>query len=200
MKVELINNKEKKIDLSKEVWEREFNEDLVAQAIYVFQSNQRAGTAHVKTRGDVAGGGRKPWKQKGTGRARQGSIRSPLWYKGGVTFGPSNERNWKKKLNKKMNKIAISCALSEMLRRGLVSFVSLEEKKEAKSARKEVANIIKKGMTLVTDDKNYLLGLRNVESANALRPSTMNIFDVTAAKNLVIDEKSVELLENRLKI
>lgn len=200
MKVEILNNKEKKLELSKEVWDIKFNEDLVAQAVYVYLSNQRAGTAHVKNRGDVAGGGRKPWKQKGTGRARQGSIRSPLWYKGGVTFGPSSARNWKRKINKKMSKIAIASALSELLRKKLVSFIALEEKKETKAVRKEVEKMIEKGMTFVTADKTYSLGLRNVKNVDVVKPEDMNIFDITRSRKMIIDEKAIEIIEKRLKI
>jgi len=92
---------EKNIKLNPQVWNVQLNPDLVAQVLYVYMNNERKGTAKAKTRGEVSGGGRKPWRQKGTGRARQGSIRSPLWRKGGVVFGPTDKRNWKRDINEK---------------------------------------------------------------------------------------------------
>ena len=113
--------------LNPQVWGVELNHDLVAQVLYVYMSNERKGTASAKTRGEVSGGGRKPWRQKGTGRARQGSIRSPLWRKGGVTFVPTN-RNWKKKINNKMAKKATCMMLSERLKEKKLEFVNIDKK------------------------------------------------------------------------
>ena len=88
------------------VWDLPYNADLVAQVLYVYRSNERKSTANVKGRGEVSGGGKKPWKQKGTGRARAGSTRSTIWVGGGVAFGNVGDRNWNRKINKKMGKKA----------------------------------------------------------------------------------------------
>ena len=126
-KVKVVEKKEttkKERTLNPNVWEVPFNADLIAQVLFVYNNNERKGTVHVKSRGDVSGGGKKPWKQKGTGRARQGSTRSPLWKGGGVTFA-SNNRNYSRKINKKMTKKATCIMLSERLREKALEFVSL---------------------------------------------------------------------------
>ena len=106
------NKSEKKIDLVDSIWAVPVNEDLVAQVIYVYLNNQRKFTATVKTRADVRGGGKKPWKQKGTGRARHGSIRSPLWVGGGVAFGPTGFKKLLK-IPRKMKNLSLKCLLSD---------------------------------------------------------------------------------------
>ncbi|MBD3329328.1 50S ribosomal protein L4, partial [Candidatus Dojkabacteria bacterium] len=135
VKVDIANKKDSKVDLKSKVWDVEFNEDLVTQAINIYLFNQRKGTAHSKTRAEVSGGGRKPWKQKGTGRARHGSIRSPIWVKGGVAFGPRSESNWKRSLNKKMNTKAICGLLSEIRRNDSLVIVKFPSSKEIKTIR-----------------------------------------------------------------
>ena len=110
MKTEVYNQQGKKVGqtiLPKEIFEVPMNADLVHQVFISHTANQRQNSAHTKNRGEVRGGGRKPWRQKGTGRARHGSIRSPLWKGGGVTFGPRNEKNWKKDIPKKMKRKAL---------------------------------------------------------------------------------------------
>jgi large subunit ribosomal protein L4 len=111
------------IELPAEIFGLTWNADLVHQVYTSQNSNARANTAKTKDRSEVSGTGKKPWKQKGTGRARHGSKRSPIWVKGGITFGPSPERNYKKKINKKMNAKALFTVLSEKLRNGQVMFV-----------------------------------------------------------------------------
>lgn len=116
MQVALFDNKgkksTKKVTLDKLVFEAKVNEALMTQAVFVYLNNQRQSNAHAKTRAEVSGGGKKPWAQKGSGRARHGSSRSPIWRKGGVTFGPRNDRNYKKSFAKKMKKNAIRSAFS----------------------------------------------------------------------------------------
>lgn len=111
------------IELPAEIFGLTWNADLVHQVYTSQNSNARANTAKTKDRSEVSGTGKKPWKQKGTGRARHGSKRSPIWVKGGITFGPSPERNYKKKINKKMNAKALFTLLSEKLRNGQILFV-----------------------------------------------------------------------------
>jgi len=104
--------KTEQIELPKEIFGKEFKPDLIHQVVVSMQSSQRQGTAHAKNRSEVRGGGKKPWRQKGTGRARHGSTRSPIWIGGGVTFGPTKDRNYKKSIPKKMRRAALLSTLS----------------------------------------------------------------------------------------
>ncbi len=201
--MKLINQKGKEIEdkmtLEKLVWSLPRNEDLVSQAIYVFQSNQRLSNAQAKSRGDVSGGGRKPFRQKGTGRARAGSTRSPLWVKGGVTFVP-NDRTWKKKLNDKMKKKAIAVVLSAKLKDEKVKFVKFSKKSESKTLRNDLTTLSSKLKTLVVSESEDILKVvRNLENVKISRPSTLNIFDALNNKLILIDAESVKVIEGRLK-
>lgn len=111
------------IEVPEAIFDIPWNADLIHQVIVSMQANARPTVAHVKGRGDVAGGGRKPWKQKGTGRARHGSTRSPIWVGGGITHGPSKEKNYSKRINKKMRAKALFVALSQKMRDGQIFFV-----------------------------------------------------------------------------
>lgn len=111
------------LKLSEDVFGLRFSSDLVHQVVNAMLANKRAGTAHTKNRGEVRGGGKKPWKQKGTGRARHGSIRSPIWVGGGIAHGPRNERNYKQKINTKMRVKALYTVLSKKFRDGEILFV-----------------------------------------------------------------------------
>ena len=129
------------IELPSEIFGLTWNADLVHQVYTSQNSNARANTAKTKDRSEVSGTGKKPWKQKGTGRARHGSKRSPIWVKGGITFGPSPERNYKKKINKKMNAKALFTLLSEKFRNGQILFV--DSIAPAAMKTKEASNIMK---------------------------------------------------------
>ncbi len=192
-------NKEKteEIKLNPKVWDVPYNADLVAQVLYVINSNERKGTSSVKGRGDVSGGGKKPWKQKGTGRARQGSIRSPLWVGGGVTFGP-NIKNWKRKINKKMSKEAMCIVLSERNRSDVVKVVDINSKGDVKGTREKIKKNISKGTLVISDIENVVLAVRNIKGINVVAPMKVNVKDVVKSKAVVIDKDSVNKLENRL--
>ncbi len=126
--------------MNEKVWGLAWNADLVSQVVEAMRSNARAGTAAVKDRGEVRGGGKKPWRQKGTGRARHGSSRSPIWRHGGITHGPLTEKVYIKKINKKARAKALSIVLSEKLRKGEVLFVDNIAMKEPKT--KEARTVI----------------------------------------------------------
>lgn len=185
------------VSLNPKVWDVEYNADLVAQVLYVFLSNERKGTSNAKGRGDVSGGGRKPWKQKGTGRARHGSIRSPLWVGGGVTFGPSN-KNWKRSINKKMVQKATCIMLSKRLKEEKVTFVSLDESKEIKNIRKSVNKELNGKTLVVSGNTNVDMAVRNIENVNVINPMNLNVKDIVRARKLLIDNDSVKILETRL--
>ena len=192
MKATILNSKTE-IELNDKVWAETYSEDLISQAVLVYLSNQRQSKADVKTRGEVDGGGRKPWAQKGTGRARQGSIRSPLWYKGGVTFGPSTDTNWSRKINKKMNRKAMRSAIARMLKTDKLFFVDFDGSDTTKKARTELLALKNKGsLTLISDKKEVVLGLRNVEDVNISRPSSINVYDITRSKQIFVDKNAVE--------
>ncbi len=123
-----------KLTLPKEIFGLPKNDDLVHQVVVSMQSNARTNVAHAKDRSEVRGGGRKPWKQKGTGRARHGSRRSPIWIGGGVTHGPSNEKNFDKKINRKMARKALHTVLSGKMKDGEVMFVDIFSTEEPKAS------------------------------------------------------------------
>jgi large subunit ribosomal protein L4 len=185
------------IKLNPKVWNVPYNADLVAQVLYVFQSNERKGTSAVKGKGDVSGGGKKPWKQKGTGRARHGSIRSPLWVGGGVTFGPNN-RNWKRSINRGMVKKAMCIVLSGRNREDAVKFFNIDSEKELKDIRKNTLKEISTKTLLISDNEKIRLALRNSKQINVLTPMRVNVKHVVGNKNILIDKESVNILESRL--
>jgi len=157
-----IKGKEKgTITLNESVWGLPWNADLVHQVATVMQGNQRSGTAHTKNRGEVRGGGKKPWKQKGTGNARHGSIRSPLWRGGGVTFGPRSDKDYSRKLNKKARRKALLTVLSQKLRDDEIIFVdSLSfDTPKTKEAVTFLASLAKgsKHIDLLTKKRNSAL-------------------------------------------
>src|SRR3989338_2870949 len=126
MEAKIYNQKGKvagTVELPERVFAAKFRADLVHQVVESMRSNSRAGTADTKGRGEVRGGGRKPWRQKGTGRARHGSIRSPIWVGGGVTHGPLKEKNYKRKISKKMRAQALYSVLSKKLKEGEIVFI-----------------------------------------------------------------------------
>jgi large subunit ribosomal protein L4 len=184
--------KEEQVKLNPLVWEVPYNGDLVAQVIYVYNSNERKGTVKQKGRGDVSGGGKKPWRQKGTGRARHGSTRSPLWIGGGVTF-PSKDRNFKKKINKKMVKKATVIMLSERLRNKELDFVKLTPAKSKKFREDKT-----KGNLVISENEKIEQLLRNVKRFNVVTPQKLNVKHLVGAKKVFVDDGSVKILEERL--
>ena len=134
----------KELELPENIFAAKWNADLVSQVLYSQASNRRAGTAHTKNRGEVSGGGIKPWQQKGTGRARHGSSRSPLWRHGGVTFGPRNDKNYKKTIPKGMKVSALFSLLSAKVKSGKVIFVDTIPDQSGKTKE---ADMVMKGLT-----------------------------------------------------
>lgn len=215
-KVYGVNGKEvSTITLPAEVFGRKKNSDLVHQVITSMLSNARAGTAHTKTRGEVRGGGKKPWKQKGTGRARHGSTRSPIWKGGGVTHGPRVEKNYSRTINKKMRVAALFTALSDKFRSGNVLFVEKLALSDAKtkSGAKVVAALSKvagferlagkKVAAFVAfpgkDDENRR-ALRNIASLEIGSIKDLNPVDVFSTRYLVITapEESLKMLSSKV--
>ncbi len=207
MKTDLYNMKGEKtgdVTLPKEVFGVEANPDLIYQVMRMQMLSRRQNTADTKDRSEARGGGRKPWRQKGTGRARHGSRRSPIWKGGGVTFGPTNERNYKKKINKKVKRAAVCMVLSAKKEKDFIFFVSDLNVKEPKT--KEMREFLKKTFcdksTLVVlpeMDKNIILSLRNIENVDTIQAKDVNALDLLSYKYLIIPEKSIKVIKETIK-
>lgn len=192
----------KEVEISDAVFGLPKNDDLVHQIFVSLGANQRQVLAHTKNRGERAGSGIKPWKQKGTGRARVGSSRTPTWRGGGVAFGPTKERNFKKKINKKMNTKAIATVLSGKLRDGEIIVLDKLELKEKKT--KEMARILKnlqiKGRMLMgfaASEKDLRAYSRNIEKVNNILVEKLNVLDMLNNKNLIVSYDSIKYLEEK---
>jgi len=186
------------IELPTDVFGLEWNADLVHQVVVGMQSNARANTAHTKDRSEVSGGGRKPWRQKGTGQARHGSKRSPIWRGGGITFGPRAERNYDKKINKKMRAKALLVALSQKLRDGHVLFVDdLSTEAGKTSAMKNIFESFAKvkGFETLNTKKHNNVFLTAVEPKDELKRSVKNLHHVSLAD--VTNLNVVDVLNHR---
>ncbi len=184
-----LKETEKTVTLNESIWSAKPNVDLVSQVVNVYRSNQRCSNASAKDRGDVSGGGKKPWRQKGTGRARHGSTRSPIWVGGGVVFGPTG-RNWKRSVNRKMKLGALASVLSDRLSKGDVYFVD-----SANFARDLFSDI--KSAFVITSNKEAYLRVRNLDGVNVGDPADVNVIDAMYGKKLFIDVDSLSALEGR---
>src|SRR5437667_3379432 len=191
------------IELPDAVFGVEMNEPLIHEAVRSFMANRRAGTSATKTRGDVSGAGRKLWKQKGTGRARIASLRSPLWKGGGNVHGPQ-PRDWSYNLPKKMRKRAMCSAISERLREGNLIIVN-ELKFDSPKTKDFIATLgsLKlSGKTLIVDSlKNtkLMLASRNVQTAKVVNSYGLNIYDLVNHQKVVLTPRTVEELVGILK-
>ncbi len=192
------------VDLNKDIFEVAIKPEVVHQ-VYVSQTgNQRSSIADTKTRGEVRGGGRKPWKQKGTGRARHGSTRSPIWSGGGVTFGPTSERNWKTKINKNTRRLATKMCLTDKAQNN--AFYVVEDFSFGESKTKKVAEFLKnlpaknKNFLLLNDEENKdLLKIsRNIKKINTVRAKDVNVLDLLSREAVIISKKGLEQLETIL--
>ena len=187
------------VDLKDEIFGIEPNEAVVHSVLVNFLANQRQGTQSTKTRAEVSGGGRKPWRQKGTGRARQGSIRAPQWIKGGIALGPK-PRSYKYTVNRKEKRLAIkSCLSSKVLEKELVVVDSLPLKEiKTKEMVNALNNLKVEGKTLILlPEKNETVqkSARNIEGVKTTLVNTINVYDLLKYKNLVITLDTVKKLE-----
>ena len=206
-KVALLNNKAEKIkdiNLNNEIFGIEPNNQTIYDAVVLKMAADRQGTHKVKTRSEVSGGGRKPWRQKGTGNARQGSIRAPHFVGGGVVFGPTNERNYNKKQNKKERRLALKSALTYKVNdKELFVLDNFDVKtNKTKDFIKLLEDLKISGKTLIivkelTD--NLILASRNLKDIKVIETHEINTFDVINYKNLIITEEAVKMLEEVLK-
>ena len=201
-KVSVYNIEGKKvsdIDLKEEVFGIEPNEAVIHSVLVNFLANQRQGTQSTKTRSEVSGGGRKPWRQKGTGRARQGSIRAPQWIKGGIALGPK-PRSYKYTVNKKERRLAVKSMLSmKVLEQSLVVVDKLAfEEIKTKNMVSALNNLKVTGKTLVMlaeKNENVQKSARNIEGVKTTLVNTINVYDLLKYNNLVVTLDTVKKLE-----
>ena len=201
-KVDVYNMQGKKVsdvELSEAVFGIEPNENIVHSALVNYLANQRQGTQSAKTRAEVSGGGRKPWRQKGTGRARQGSIRAPQWIKGGIALGPK-PRSYSYRINKKEKQLAIRSLLSAKVLDNELTVVDKLEVEEAKTKvmAKALTDLKVEGKTLIIladRNDNVLRSSRNIEGVKTIELNTINVFDLLNCNKLVLPLDTVKKLE-----
>lgn len=186
------------IDLNDDIFGLEASEHAMHMAVVQYLANQRQGTQSAKTRAEVRGGGRKPWRQKGTGHARQGSIRAPQWTGGGVVFAPK-PRDYSFKLNKKVKRLALKSALSTKVAEN--SIIVLDELKLDEVKTKAMVNVlgnIKAEKALIVMDgvnKNVMLSARNIEGVKTASVSTINVYDLLKYNTLVVTKDAIAKIE-----
>ena len=205
-KIQLINIKGEKlkdITLADNVWNIEANDIVLKRAIDLQLAATRQGTAKTKTRSEVSGGGRKPWRQKGTGNARQGSTRSPQWRHGGIVFGPTTERNYNFKMNKKERRLALKSALSYKVIDS--ELMVLDNLNLESSKTKEMLSVMKnlkldKSVLFVTNEltDELVLASRNIQGVKVILPNEVNVLDVATYQNMVVTEEAVKAIEEVL--
>jgi len=207
MKIPVHNLSGKKVGeatLDKDVFGCAHNADLLQQVYTAQAANRRSGSAHTKIRSDRRGGGKKPWKQKGTGNARTGSTRNPIWRKGGVIFGPLKEKNFSKNINVKMKRKALCIALSDKVRSNnvvLVDEIALKENKtkefDAALGKLKITQSLLVGFA--PEERKHNLALRNIPRAAGLPAEQLNVFDVMNAEKLLLSKDAVKTLQEQHK-
>jgi len=204
MKIEVLDIKGQKVSdltLNDKVWAIEPHKQAIFDTVIAQQAAMRQATSKVKTRAEVRGGGRKPWKQKGTGRARQGSIRAPQWRGGGVAFGPTGERNYKLSVNKKVRALAFRSALS--LKVNEKNLVIIDKFSFTKPSTKEMLEVMKslkidnQKTLIITKEKEELVvkSSANIAGVKALKQNQLNLFDLLDASKLVMTEEAAKAVE-----
>ncbi|MDY3297113.1 50S ribosomal protein L4 [Selenomonas sp.] len=196
---DITNNKVGDIDLNENIFGVEMNAGLLHQAVLMQLAAQRLGTHATKTRGFVRGGGRKPWKQKGTGRARSGSTRSPLWVGGGTVFGP-HPRKYAFSMPRKQRRLAIKCALSDKVKSG--DFIVLDSLTFDAPKTKQVVKLLsdfdapKKNLFITADEaENVEKSARNIQGVKAINTNGLNVFDILNSDKLFITKDAITRIE-----
>jgi large subunit ribosomal protein L4 len=209
MEITLKNKKGEnigEIELDNELFGLEPNLDLIHQVITILRKNQRRPIAHTKDRGEVRGGGRKPWAQKGTGRARHGSIRSPLWKGGGVTFGPRKEKKLTKKLPKKIKRKALFMILSEKARQNLILLLDKIEVSKAKEAKDLLKNLglqmtkdqkLKESVLVILSDKEKEARkfFENLAKVKVIEAKNINALILVSYKYLLLTKETLDFIK-----
>ena len=201
LKVDVLDmngKKKSEIELNENVFGVEVNDVVVHAALVNYLANQRQGTQSTKTRAEVRGGGRKPWRQKGTGRARQGSIRAPQWIKGGIALGPK-PRSYKYAIPKKMRQLALKSVLTSKVQEGNLVVVDKLELNEIKTKEmvKVLDNLKATKALVVLSEKNLNVqaSARNIENVKTTLVNTINVYDLLKYNSLVVTEEAIKKLE-----
>ena len=203
-KLDMLNlngEKVKEINLKDNIWNIEPNNNVLHDAIVLTLASRRQGTNKLKTRSEVSGGGRKPWRQKGTGNARQGSIRAPQWRGGGIVFGPTPDRNYTKKMNRKERRLALKSALTYKAREKeliLVDNIKFEtnKTKEMMLLLNKLDLVNEKILLVINElDENICLASRNIGNIKVVLPEEVNTYDVVNADKMLLTESSLQKLE-----
>lgn len=211
LKIKIYNSEAeavKDLELNAKIFGVKANNELLHQAVIAQQANARQVLAHTKDRSEVSGGGKKPWKQKGTGRARVGSSRSPLWIGGGVTFGPTKNRNFKKKINQKMKQKALFMVLSDRVENNSLAVMDNLEFKEYKTKKfnallsaleKKVFKTERRDILVINEvkDEKAKFSGRNLVGVKIINLENINLVDVLNYKNLLLTEEVVKKLETK---
>ncbi|MFA5029673.1 MAG: 50S ribosomal protein L4 [Patescibacteria group bacterium] len=214
IKVPVYNSsgeKIKELELSSRIFGVKVKPEVVHQVVVAQLANARQVLAHTKTRGEVKGGGKKPWRQKGTGRARHGSIRSPLWKGGGITFGPRKDRNFSQKINKKQKQLALAMCLSDKIGSG--SFLVFDKLAVESGKTKDLANQLKQLKNKISelkDSKKFLLILNNndqksikaalnLKNVNTILADSLNCVDVLKYDTLLLSEEAVSRIDKHYR-
>ena len=209
LKIKVYNKKAeavKDLELNKKVFGVAVNSDLLHQVVVSQMANARQVIADTKGKAEVSGGGKKPWKQKGTGRARAGSSRSPIWRGGGVTFGPTSDRNFKKKINQKSKQKAMFMVLSERLNEGSLLVIDDLSSKEYKTKdfnqiisnlENKVLKTKRRDMLVIngSKDEKTFFSARNLKDVKIINPENINALELINSRYLLMDENTVKLIE-----
>ncbi len=202
--LDLTGKEVEKVELANEVFAIEPNTQVMFDAVQVYQANLRQATAKTKKRAEVSGGGKKPWRQKGTGRARAGSTRSPLWRHGGIVFGPTGVQNFKLAQNKKEHKLALKSALSiKVANNGVIVVKDLNLESNKTKEMVKVCNAINaqpKTIFVIADDNDTLvMSARNIPGLIVVRDNNLSVYDLMNHDNVVFTLDAVKKIEEVLK-
>lgn len=189
------------LEVSKDVFGIKVNEQVIFDAVLTYLANRRQATAKTKKRAEVSGGGRKPWRQKGTGRARAGSTRSPIWVGGGTVFGPTGVQNFKIRQNKKEHAIAVKSALSALAKKDMIVLDSLKVEGKTKEIVKllEALKINENKVLLVSDDDKVLQASNNLPNVLNRSYDNLSVYDLLNTEKLVIVKEDLKKVEEGLK-
>jgi len=191
------------VKLSGEIFGIEPHQDAMFNAVNVYLANRRQDTSKTKTRGEVRGGGKKPWRQKGTGRARAGSSRSPIWVGGGVVFGPTGNQNHKLSMNKKEHDLALRSALS--LKISEKAFIVLDEEISIEAKTQVALKLLKdlnaegKVMLIVDDNDDLLLAVRNLGNVLPVRQNNVSVYDLLHVDHIIVEKATLKAFEGGLE-
>ena len=201
--VNMAGEKVESLSLNASVFGVEENKQVMHDAVLVYQANMRQDTAKTKKRDEVSGGGKKPWRQKGTGRARAGSTRSPIWVGGGCVFGPTGVQNHKLSQNRKEHKLALKCAYSAQAKNGLIV---VDEFKFDSIKTKNVVDMLKalkadkKSLIVISDlDENLIASAANIANVVVTPVTNVSVYDLMYFDNVIMDKATVKMVEEALK-